>query len=359
MAENNERKKALDVALSQIEKQFGKGSVMRLGDYKAMEIESIPTGSLSLDIALGIGGLPRGRIIEIYGPESSGKTTLALSVVAEAQKLGGEAAFLDVDGTIVNDKGIIPESTQIAIRKAVENGHKLVVCSGRSLFQLPQMLLDLGFSGMVTAAGAQVIAGGKEIYHAVIDEEHRKFIVDYMEKNNFVYCFQTDAGVVMNKRSEQQILKIMSDMGITEEHLRQLVGEFFIQEDVWNNEKEEKLIYYDAPFGVARVHADLEPYFDVVALSLSGADDYCGEVGINGIHKATGMKRYLEYVGIPREDSIAIGDGPNDLQMMDYAGIGIAMGNAREEVKKRADMVTSHIDEDGLYHALDRLGLLN
>ena len=70
-------------------------------------------------------------------------------------------------------------------------------------------------------------------------------------------------------------------------------------------------------------------------------------------------QRYLEYVGIPREDSIAIGDGPNDLQMMDYAGIGIAMGNAREEVKKRADMVTSHIDEDGLYHALDRLGLLN
>ena len=97
MAENNERKKALDVALSQIEKQFGKGSVMRLGDYKAMEIEAIPTGSLSLDIALGIGGLPRGRIIEIYGPESSGKTTLALSVVAEAQKLGGEAAFIDAE----------------------------------------------------------------------------------------------------------------------------------------------------------------------------------------------------------------------------------------------------------------------
>ena len=97
MAENNERKKALDVALSQIEKQFGKGSVMRLGDYKAMEIESIPTGSLSLDIALGIGGLPRGRIIEIYGPESSGKTTLALHVVAEAQKMGGEAAFIDAE----------------------------------------------------------------------------------------------------------------------------------------------------------------------------------------------------------------------------------------------------------------------
>ena len=97
MAENIERKKALDVALSQIEKQFGKGSVMRLGEYKAMEIDAIPTGALSLDIALGIGGLPRGRIIEIYGPESSGKTTLALHVIAEAQKQGGEAAFIDAE----------------------------------------------------------------------------------------------------------------------------------------------------------------------------------------------------------------------------------------------------------------------
>ena len=97
MAENIDKKKALETALSQIEKQFGKGSVMKLGDYKAMEIEAISTGALSLDMALGIGGLPRGRIIEIYGPESSGKTTLALHVVAEAQKEGGEAAFIDAE----------------------------------------------------------------------------------------------------------------------------------------------------------------------------------------------------------------------------------------------------------------------
>ncbi len=84
------RQKALDAALGQIERQFGKGSVMRLGDAQAgQSIESIPTGSLGLDIALGIGGLPRGRVVEIYGPESSGKTTLTLSVIAQAQKAGG------------------------------------------------------------------------------------------------------------------------------------------------------------------------------------------------------------------------------------------------------------------------------
>ena len=97
MEENLEKRKALEVAMGQIEKQFGKGSVMKLGEYKAMEIEAIPTGALGLDIALGIGGVPRGRIIEVYGPESSGKTTLALHIVAEAQKMGGEAAFIDAE----------------------------------------------------------------------------------------------------------------------------------------------------------------------------------------------------------------------------------------------------------------------
>lgn len=97
MSENIEKKKALEMAMSQIEKQFGKGSVMKLGEFKAMEVEAIPTGALSLDMALGIGGVPRGRIIEVFGPESSGKTTLALHIVAEAQKMGGDAAFIDAE----------------------------------------------------------------------------------------------------------------------------------------------------------------------------------------------------------------------------------------------------------------------
>ena len=95
---DDNKRKALTAALSQIEKQFGKGSVMRLGDEgPAKDIEAISTGSIGLDVALGIGGLPRGRVVEIYGPESSGKTTLTLQVIAEAQKLGGTAAFVDAE----------------------------------------------------------------------------------------------------------------------------------------------------------------------------------------------------------------------------------------------------------------------
>ena len=93
----SDKKKALQTALSQLDKAYGKGTVMRLGDRPEMNVEAIPTGSLALDAALGIGGVPKGRIIEIYGPESSGKTTLALHILAEAQKRGGEVAFVDAE----------------------------------------------------------------------------------------------------------------------------------------------------------------------------------------------------------------------------------------------------------------------
>ena len=92
-----DKKKALDIALTQIEKQFGKGSIMKLGESPRLNIDVIPTGSLELDIALGVGGIPRGRVTEIFGPESSGKTTVALHVIAEAQKAGGAAAFIDAE----------------------------------------------------------------------------------------------------------------------------------------------------------------------------------------------------------------------------------------------------------------------
>jgi recombination protein RecA len=97
MASANEREKALDTALAQIERQFGKGSVMRLGSDERAPVEVIPTGSIALDVALGIGGLPRGRIVEVYGPESSGKTTVALHAIANAQAAGGTAAFIDAE----------------------------------------------------------------------------------------------------------------------------------------------------------------------------------------------------------------------------------------------------------------------
>ena len=126
----SDRKRALDTAIAQIEREFGKGSIMRLGENSHIVVEAVPTGSLSLDIALGIGGVPKGRIIEIYGPESSGKTTLALHIVAEAKKRGGEVAFIDaehaLDPTYARALGVDIDSMLISQPDTGEQG--LEIC---------------------------------------------------------------------------------------------------------------------------------------------------------------------------------------------------------------------------------------
>lgn len=129
-----DRQKSLETAISSIEKQFGKGAVMRLGSSRHLQVESIPTGSLSLDYALGVGGMPRGRIVEIFGPESSGKTTVALHVVAQAQKAGGQAAFIDVEHAL---------DPSYAKRLGVDTENLLIAqpSSGEEALEITEMLV--------------------------------------------------------------------------------------------------------------------------------------------------------------------------------------------------------------------------
>ena len=126
MATDQDRSKALDMALGQIDKQFGKGSVMRMGEKTSMNIETISTGALSLDVALGIGGLPRGRVTEIYGPEASGKSTLAMHVVAEAQRNGGTCAYVDaehaMDPSYASRIGVDIEENAAAAQRRARRG---------------------------------------------------------------------------------------------------------------------------------------------------------------------------------------------------------------------------------------------
>src|SRR4051812_5767347 len=154
-AENN-RDKALDVALANIEKQFGKGSVMRLGDETRAPLEVIPTGAISLDIALGLGGLPRGRVVEIYGPESSGKTTVALHAVANAQRAGGIAAFIDAE------HALDPEYAQ---KLGVDTDALLVSQpdSGEQALEIADMLIRSGALDIIVIASVAALVPRAEI----------------------------------------------------------------------------------------------------------------------------------------------------------------------------------------------------
>ena len=156
MADDN-RKKALTAALSQIERQFGKGSVMRLGDSPAArDITVIPTGSLGLDIALGVGGLPRGRVVEVYGPESSGKTTLTLQVIAQAQRMGGQAAFIDAEHAL---------DPQYAARLGVRLDDLLVSQpdTGEQALEIADMLVRSGAVDIVVVDSVAALTPKAEI----------------------------------------------------------------------------------------------------------------------------------------------------------------------------------------------------
>ena len=151
------KSKALSAALAQIEKQFGKGSIMRLGDGEvAKDIESVSTGSLGLDIALGIGGLPRGRVVEVYGPESSGKTTLTLQVIAEMQKLGGTAAFIDAEHAL---------DPQYAQKLGVKVGDLLISQpdTGEQALEIADMLVRSGGFDMVVIDSVAALTPNAEI----------------------------------------------------------------------------------------------------------------------------------------------------------------------------------------------------
>lgn len=335
-----------------------------------------------------------------------------------------KVVFLDIDGTLVDYNGNVPESTKKAILQAKEKGHKMVLCTGRSKFQIPKQLWELGMDGVISGAGAfveafdsaaengiaatkagitseedgiaatkagitleedgiattkagitseekripatdenvsndsKITTTGTILCQMVIDAEHAKSSYDYLEGNGVLYCYQGEDGIVLNKRSYDGMLEVDRLNGMSEEMMESLHGVIHVTETPWEYPNLEKIIFYDAPFTLEQIKEDMHPYFDTVALSLSGTEGVCGEIGRNNIHKATGIKLFLEHLGLEREDSIAIGDGPNDLQMMEYAGTGIAMGNAKAEVKALADMVTSDVTEDGIYHAFEKLGLL-
>src|SRR5580700_10548619 len=223
-----ERDKALDVALSQIEKQFGKGSVMRMGENLNMGIESIPTGALALDLALGIGGLPRGRIVEIYGPESSGKSTLAMHVVAEAQRNGGIAAYIDAEhamdpvyagaiGVNVDDLLISqPDTGEQALEIAdmlIRSGalDVLVIDSVAALTPRAEIEGEMGDSHVGLQARLMSQALRKLTGTLSKSDTIALFINQLREKIGVMYgCFQYSTRVVLADGTTEKIGKIVN-----------------------------------------------------------------------------------------------------------------------------------------------------
>ena len=271
----------------------------------------------------------------------------------------GRIVFLDVDGTLVNADGNIPNSTKYAIKKAKANGHRFVICTGRSRYQLSEELMDMGFDGVISSDGADVEVNGQRIHHICIDVSHRKQAEDFLETTNAIYLATTPDAIVISENNKQRLERYIADKGWNEDYVNQIFNAYDVNEHIWMNAEEQKFVYFESNISIKEMNQILEPYFVVVPGSLIGTNETSGEIKISGVSKASAMEIYLKYVDIDKEKSIAIGDGANDIQMIEYAHVGVAMGNAKDIVKQHADLVTNDIDEGGIYEAFVKLGLID
>lgn len=275
----------------------------------------------------------------------------------------GKLLFFDIDGTLVGYDSVMPESAVEALRAARLAGHKIFICTGRSKNQIYKHLLDFGFDGMVSATGGCVEYNGKALYHSVFGAENLKNVMD---------CFQdTKTGILLQRRddnvcsesyeqvfikafSEQKTVKRMSDM----QAFQKLIMDNDIEHYPGKYYDTESVLYCNAPFTVEEVRLRIFPEIHAETASYKRPDPYSGEITLTACNKGTGIQKILDFLGRTREDVIAFGDGANDIEMLDFAGIAVAMGNAADRVKKHADYVTTDIDKDGIYHAMKHLALI-
>ncbi len=263
--------------------------------------------------------------------------------------------FLDVDGTLIDHSRKIPESAKKALLKAKENGHKLVLCTGRT-HAIIEADLKQYFDGVVASAGAHIFWGNEEIFHSIIPQDALKRACEVLDRFGANYVFQGHAGRVANQENKDALIKFFAVTGekdISQSFISEVVNQPYEKDGI------ESGFYIHSTANIEEVQQEIGDVIKVTGASFGPERVYNGELTLNGVHKATGMEKLLTYIGMTREDSIAFGDGPNDFEMIEYANIGVAMGNAIDELKQIANLVTDHINEDGLYNGFAKLGLID
>ena len=270
-----------------------------------------------------------------------------------------KVVFLDIDGTLLLRDGSLPASAKAALELARQNGHEMVLCTGRSASQLRPVTKLTDFDGVVCAAGTQVFRGGKVVCNAAMDPAHVDRLVEYFHAHDMPYFLQSEQGIWTDPPSLEALKEAFSDLGRNWDEVSELFGILNTRERPQDVPGIQKCCYFSCPKPAEEVEKDLGGYFAVVDSSYKVTRFCDGEINLHGVNKATGMAAYLEAAGVPVEDSIAFGDGPNDTEMITYAGLGVVMGNGTDQLKALADRVCGRIDEDGLYNEFLALGLID
>ncbi|PTQ82660.1 Cof subfamily protein (haloacid dehalogenase superfamily) [Trichococcus patagoniensis] len=275
--------------------------------------------------------------------------------------------FLDIDGTLVADDGWVPPSAADACRQARLNGHEIYLCTGRSKPEIYDFIMEIGFDGIIGAGGGFVELNDGMLYHKTVPASEVRRMVDFFNQHGVDFYLESNGGLFASKNFLPHVERciygdIENDLEAKkrkEENPHPFIeGLIYGEEDLYKSDVNKACFLQSDTLSFAQIKAEFENAFDTIQCTVPPFGDESGELMVPGIHKATAIEALLTHLGRSKERTIAIGDGLNDLEMFDYCEIGIAMGNAKEELKAVADHVTSSVDEDGLHQAFRTFGLI-
>lgn len=266
--------------------------------------------------------------------------------------------FLDIDGTLVNMESAMPASAKAALVAAKKNGHKIVISTGRYYEQIyPWLLEEVEFDGVIISSGATVLWDGKEIFHKSFSKEMFAHVENTLNDVGASTLYFLGHCLGGTEKDYNRICDALVDAGVSREVVEDAYGNIVFS-DTDKLENVEKGMYGCADIDIDEMKKRLGPTFNVDPFSFNNMPPSWGEITLAEVSKGSAVRLLMEHVGADIRDSVAFGDGGNDVEMLKVAGIGVAMGNADESAKAVADMITDHIDEDGIYNAFVRLGLI-
>ncbi|GGO02323.1 Cof-type HAD-IIB family hydrolase [Saccharibacillus kuerlensis] len=274
--------------------------------------------------------------------------------------------FIDIDGTLVADDGRVPESAIRACQQARANGHLLYLCTGRSKPEIYDVIWEIGFDGLIGAGGGYVECGTNTLYHKQVAPEDVRHMVDFFEENGIDFYLESNDGLYASRHLREHLIRLIygdvnSDPDVRERMEASphpfLDALTYGEQDLYKSDV-NKVCFLEGSLPFERIKAEFTGKFEVLQCTVPMFGQNSGELAVPGVHKAVAIADVLVHLGRSVTDTVAIGDGLNDLEMLQYCAVGIAMGNAREELKAVADHVTGTLEEDGLYHSFVKVGLI-
>ncbi|MDO5100063.1 MAG: HAD family hydrolase [Eubacteriales bacterium] len=263
--------------------------------------------------------------------------------------------FLDIDGTIRDFDGSIRPLTVKAIQAAAAAGHKVFLATGRPAHQIESQIMDIGFDGIVGSAGGFAEYRGNCLYHELLPNDKTADLMKALLEEDCILFLQT---VNQNYVLTEQAPLVRRWWGLPEGG-SEIEKEYFeCVDDLTRIKEADKLLYFSDRVPHRSLRGPWGEDFNVLGLSFRGPLAYGAEIAPAGIDKVVGVRHVIEALGFSPEAVIAVGDNENDIEMLRFAGIGVAMGNGTDEAKEAADLITEPLREDGLYKAFVRLGLI-